>query len=382
VHVGFGLLTVIPGRMGGSETSVRGLLEQYAGGNGPERVTVLANRLVMDSYGEYARGPVSLHPMPSYPSAQSTLGRPAAMLAAHALPRRLTRELPDGLDVIHFPVTVPVPRTRLTQVVTLYDLQHHDLPRFFSPPERVLRRLTYDAAAQRADIVITTSSYSRSRIVELLGIPEERVEVVPLGIDQDRFSPETADDDARLLAELGLARPFVVYPANLWPHKNHARLIEALALAPNRELELVLTGATYGRLSEVRSRARRAGVEERVRHLGYVAARALPALYRAARAMVFPSLYEGFGTPPLEAMACGCPVAASMRTSLAEVCGDAAVELDPESAESIAAAIERVCGDEELRSRLVAAGRDRAASFTWQSAAAAHIAAYKRAAAA
>jgi glycosyltransferase involved in cell wall biosynthesis len=380
VHIGFGLLTLVPGRMGGSETYVRGLLGQFGAGNGPERVTVLANDKMVDAYLPFARGGVSLHRVPQYRPGRARLSRAAAMLAGHVAPRRIASAVPDGLALLHFPVTVPIPRTQLPEVVTLHDVQHHDLPRFFSPPEKALRRLTYDAAARRATVVITPSEYSRERIVEVLTIPAEHVEVVPWGIDRERFSTASSAEDC-LLGTLGLDRPYLVYPANLWPHKNHERLIDALAAVGHSELELVLTGRTYGRLEPLLARARRLGVGERVRHLGYLEPEALPAVYRAARAMTFPSLYEGFGTPPLEAMACGCPVASSTRGSLAEVCGDAVFALEPDSTESIAAAIEAVALDDELRNRLRAAGLERARRFTWEAAAARHTAIYARVAA-
>ncbi|MGH2745590.1 MAG: glycosyltransferase family 4 protein, partial [Thermoleophilaceae bacterium] len=274
----------------------------------------------------------------------------------------------------------PLPRTRLPEIVTLYDVQHHDLPRFFSPPERALRRLTYDAAARRAAVVITPSEHSRERIVDVLAIPAERVEVVPGGIDRERFRTAPSAED-ELLGSLGLARPYIVYPANLWPHKNHERIIDALAAVGDRELDLVLTGRTYGRIGPLLTRARRSGVGERVHHLGYLKPEVLPAIYRAARAMVFPSLYEGFGAPPLEAMACGCPVTSSTRGSLAEVCGDAALALEPGSIESIAAAIEAIGFDDALRNRLRIAGLEQARRFSWEAAAARHTAIYERVAA-
>jgi glycosyltransferase involved in cell wall biosynthesis len=206
------------------------------------------------------------------------------------------------------------------------------------------------------------------------------VEVVPWGIDHERFAAAPTGAD-RGLRELGLDRPYLVYPANLWPHKNHARLVDAFAAVGEHDLELVLTGQTYGRLEALLERASRAGVGSRVRHLGYLDTELLPAVYRGARAMVFPSLYEGFGTPPLEAMTCGCPVACSMQGSLPEVCGDAALPLEPESVESIADAIEAICFDDELRDSLRTAGLARARQFSWGAAAVRHRAIYERVAA-
>ena len=380
MHVAFALLTLFPGRVGGSESNVRGLLAEYVRGNGPERVTVLANRHVADAYRERVGGPVALHEVRSYRPGDSGPTRLAAMAAAAAAPGRVARDVPAGVDVLHHPVTVPIPRLPgIPTVTTVYDVQHHELPQFFSRAERAFRRWAYDGAARAADVVVTTSEYSRGRLVELANVAPERVEVVPLGIDHERFGPERGEADEDLARTLDLPARYLVYPANLWPHKNHARLIEALAAVPDPELALVLTGSVYGRRGELSEHARRAGVERRVRHLGYVEPEAMPALLRGATAMVFPSLYEGFGAPPLEAMACGCPVASSLRGSLAETVGDAALGLDPGSAESIADAIARVTGDDEVRERLRAAGLERARDYSWLRAAARHRAIYERA---
>ncbi len=375
-HLGFALLTLIPDRMGGSETYVRGLLGEFAAGHGPARVSVLANRLVMLRYGDFEQGPVRLHRMRTYRPGRSPVTRAGAMTTAHLLPWITRRGLPRDLGVLHFPVTVPIPRSPLPQVVTLHDVQHHDMPSFFPQAERLLRKLTYDAAAKRATAVVTPSEYARRRIVEVLNIPPERVHAVPSGVDHRRFRPEPGENDEALARELRLERPYVLYPANLWPHKNHRRLVAAFAALEDPDLELVLLGRTYGRLAPVLAEAGRHGGN--VRHLGYVGHEALPVLYRRARALVFPSLYEGFGGPPLEAMACGCPVASSTRASLAEVVGDAAAMLDPESVESIAEALKRVVSDEEARPRLRAAGLERARAFSWRVSAERHTAIYER----
>jgi glycosyltransferase involved in cell wall biosynthesis len=376
VHVGFALLTLFPGRVGGSEANVRGLLGQYADGNGPEQVTVLANRLVERDYAPMARGPVRLHRVRSYRAGDSAVTRLAAMTSAGLAPWLAARDVPAGLDVIHHPVTVPIPRVKgVPTVTTVFDLQHHDLPHLFSGAERAFRRWAYDGAARAADAVVTTSRYSRDRLLEVTGIEAEKVHVVPMGIDHDRFSPEPGPADARVRDRLP-AR-YVVYPGNLWPHKNHERLVRALARTSDPELALVLTGQQYDRMDALMAVAREVGVADRVAHLGHVAADELPAVMRSAQAMVFPSLYEGFGSPPLEAMACGCPVASSLRASLEEGVGDAALPLDPEDVDAIATAIDRVTTDERLRSRLRANGLERAARFDWSAAASAHRAIYR-----
>jgi glycosyltransferase involved in cell wall biosynthesis len=379
VHVGFSLLTLFPGRVGGSETNVRGLLEQFADGKGPERVTVLANRHVAEAYRSFERGPVTLHEVRSYRAGDGNLTRTAAMAAGALAPRLAARDVPRDLDVLHHPVTVPIPRLpQVPTVTTLLDLQHHELPESFPRAERLYRRWAYDGAARKAEIVITISDHARERIAAMEGIDADRVATVPLGVDRTLFNPtRTADDEA--LAKRLPAR-FIAYPANLWPHKNHGRLVEALAETPDPELELVLSGQTYGRLDSLFELARRAGVAKRVHHIGYLQPGEIPALLRNARALIFPSLFEGFGLPPLEAMACGCPVACSDRGSLPEVVGDAGLRFDPTSVQEMAGALERITTDGELRGRLRTAGIERSLAFSWAAAARRHVELYRRAA--
>ena len=271
------------------------------------------------------------------------------------------------VDVVHYPLTVPVPRFDGPTVVTLHDLQHLELPQFFSRAERLYRRVTYDRAAQRASVVVTPSEHARSMAVERLGLDPDRVVVAPHGVDHGRFFPAEAERGR-----------FLLYPANLWPHKNHERLLEAFARADS-DLDLVLTGNDFGRRDELLAQAARLGVGERVRHVGFVQHDELPALMRSARAMIFPSLFEGFGQPPLEAMACGCAVASSVRGALGEVCAGSVQELDPLDVGSIATAIEALASDDALVAELRARGPERAAGFTWTRSAELHLQAYERA---
>ena len=369
MHAGFSLLTLFPGRVGGSEAYVRGLLGEYAEGNGPEKVTVLANRHVMGAYA--SRGSVALHHVRSYRPGDSMPTRMAAMGWARVAPGRVARDVPGGLDLVHHAVTVPIPRFDGPTVVTVHDVQHLDLPELFGRAERAYRRWAYEGAARGADVVVTGSEYSATRLAEAAGVERRRIEVVPYGIDHERFRPE-GDDSA--LAELDLPERFAIYPANMWRHKNHERLVEAWGRLADPDLHLVLTGQDYGKRAKL---AR----TERVHHLGFVSAQAVPALYRRAELMVFPSLYEGFGGPPLEAMACGLPVASSLRASLREHCGGAVLEIDPEDPASIAAGVGRLASDSVLRGELRAAGLERARAFTWEAAAARHRSIYERAAA-
>jgi glycosyltransferase involved in cell wall biosynthesis len=240
-------------------------------------------------------------------------------------------------------------------VVTLQDLQHELQPQFFSRAERAWRRVAYHPSARRAHLVIVPSEHVRETALERLGIEGERVRVIPYGVDHERFRLSAVPRE-----------PFLLYPANRWPHKNHERLFDAFALVLRErpDLRLVLTG--FGR--------DRGPLPNGVETRGYVTRDELADLYARAAALVFPSLYEGFGLPPLEAMASGCPVAVSRAASLPEVCGDAAQYFDPTSPAEIAEAVLDVLADAEEWS---ARGLHHAEAFTWDRAARAHEDVYR-----
>src|SRR5581483_9695747 len=284
------VLTLVPGHVGGSEVYVRGLLEAL-GRVGEHEYRVLAPPVARDAAGG----------LPSVVAAGYGGNRLLAMGRAAVDPRY--GRLAANADVVHYPLTVPLPRVRARRVVTLHDVQHLDLPELFSRTERAYRAVAYDRTAQHADRVVVVSEFVRGRVVERLRLDPARVRVTPLGLDHDTLRPADVQRE-----------PFVLYPAKPWPHKNHARLFEGFARVRRErpDLRLVLTGGgRYDRLPD--------GVEAR----GQLPRAEVVSLLQRAEALVFPSLYEGFGLPPLEAMACGTPVACSNAASLPEVVGDA-----------------------------------------------------------
>jgi glycosyltransferase involved in cell wall biosynthesis len=344
MRVAFSLLTLVPGISGGSETYARELARAL-GRVGRHEYRAIVPRLAPDA-GDGLDTVVAA----GYRATTTTAGRLVAMGRAAALPGGLRRHY-ESTDVVHYPLTVPVPPARRPSVLTLLDVQHLDLPALFPRGERLFRRLAYDRAARRASRVIVISDWVRGRVIERLGLEPDRVHAIHLAVDHERFTP--APESER--------EPFLYYPARPWPHKNHARLFEAFGLLRRErpELRLVLTGAGQDP----------AGLPDGVEALGDVDVDARVSLYRRAAALVFPSLYEGFGLPPVEAMACGCPVAASSAGSLPEVVGDAAVLFDPEDPAAIAAGVaEALEQSEELAARAVS----RAALFTWDATARAH----------
>ena len=352
MRVGISLLTLVPGISGGSETYVRNLVRTL-GEVGEHEYRVFLPRIATDIA---VSGPVTTEIVTEYAASRRTAGRIVAMAGTSLRGGPIRRRF-AGLDAIHFPLSVMIPPVdRPAAVSSVLDVQHEDLPEFFSRAERAYRRRVYGWTLRRSRLVITISRHAAVTLVERLGIPEDRVRPIHLGIDHDRFLPGAKPRSG-----------FVVYPALGWPHKNHLRLFEAFALLRERrpELELVLTGYD-------------GETPEGVRALGRVSDETLVELYQTAAALVFPSLYEGFGQPPLEAMACGCPVASSNAASLPEVCGDAARLFDPRSVEEIAEGVDEVLSHPEVwRER----GLRRAAGFTWEATARAHDQVYRELAA-
>jgi glycosyltransferase involved in cell wall biosynthesis len=322
------LATLAPGRMGGSERYARELLAALET-EGTLKYEVL---VPPDAVGSVGR--LSAHPI----GARSDSPRPVAFARAGLARRSVPRAV-----AVHYPLTVPLPATGLLSVVTLHDVLHLDRPELVPRRVRLFRRWAYDHAARRADRVIVPSVFVRARAVELLGLDPARVRVVPHGIDHGLFQPGEA-----------VREPFVLYPGRMWPHKNHSRLFAAWPIVRRErpDLELILAGGGH------QSRVLPAGV----RSIGNVPDLELAALYRRAAALVFPSLYEGFGWPVLEAMASGCPVAAARGSAVDEVAAGAASMFAPESPEDLARAVLAAVADD---GDLVARGLSRAAEFTW-----------------
>jgi glycosyltransferase involved in cell wall biosynthesis len=271
-----------------------------------------------------------------------------------------------GADVLHAPSpsTIPPPGRGQRLVVTVHDVAFRVYPSLFPTPWRLLFRAGTRRAVKRADAVITVSEHTAGDLVRFYDADPARLHVVPLAASL----PETAEDPARALQRLNVRPPYVLFVGTLEPRKNLVRLVRAYRRAvasaglPHR---LVLAGPLgwhhHRLLAEIR-----AGGPGEVILTGRTAPEDLDALYRGADVFVYPSLYEGFGLPVLEAMARGTPVVCSNASSLPEVAGDAAVTVDPRSVGGLASALERLLADPDRLRRLSQAGMERAQRFSWE----------------
>jgi len=344
------MLTLVPGSMGGSETYARELTRELA-----SSTRVDARAYVARCAAGFSQG-VPETVVPEIVGGPSSRERLTTVATARLRGRRIRARMAP-IDAMHVPFSVPVPSPArsVALVQTLLDVQHLELPHMFTRSELAYRSALYDRTARRADAVITISHAAKAQIVARLGVPAERVFVAHLGVDTSRFRPSTGPRDET-----------VYYPARGWPHKNHARLVEAVGLLRRERpgLRLVLTGGGLGALGSL---------PEWVDVRGLVSDQEVERLYATSGCLAFPSLFEGFGLPPLEAMASGCPVAASTAGSVPEVVGDAAVLFDPTDPSAIADGIARAL---EAPPSLIEAGFVRAASFTWDACMRVHEDAY------
>jgi glycosyltransferase involved in cell wall biosynthesis len=308
--------------------------------------------------------------LPHLPGRARRLLTRASYRVSAALKRRRTGTLLHelGADLLFCPFTAPTfHEPGIPTVCTIYDLQYKTYPEFFGELDAAHRDRTFVEASRHATALTAISDYSRSSAITHGGLDPERIRTICLRMAQ-RISPRAAHDP-KVLAGYGLeAGRYLVYPANFWRHKNHEMLLAAFGMARRSglapDVKLVCTGAPGARRDWLASAAAAMGLGNHVVFPGFIPESELATVIGQSAGVVFPSLYEGFGLPVVEAMSAGVPVACSDTTSLPEVAADAAILFDPRIPERIAQAIVTLAGDEVLRARLVQAGLARAAEFS------------------
>ena len=293
--------------------------------------------------------------------------RPYSASEQLRIPLDLRRE---KVDLFHAPHYVLPPLTPCKSVVTIHDCIHLRFPQYL--PNRLAygyARSSLWIATHRANRVMTVSEASKRDILRYFRIPHAKVDVIYNAIDERYGEPPSADEISRVQERYQLNAPYVLYAGNIKPHKNLERLIEAFhALRQDPELahvKLLIIGDEISKYATLRRAVHKYKLHKHVRFFGFVQDKTLAVLYRLARVFVFPSLYEGFGLPPLEAMASGTPVITSDVSSLPEVVGDAALLIDPLDPAAIAEAMRRVLMDSDLHEDLRQRGFKRVREFSW-----------------
>jgi glycosyltransferase involved in cell wall biosynthesis len=294
----------------------------------------------------------------------TTSARPFTLREQVLCPIELRKLTPSA---IHFPYLVMPYAAPRPVVLTIHDIIPVVFPNFFSLRQRLFYRASLWMALHTAEAVICVSEATRNDLAAFSGIDPSRLVVIHEGIEK-AFRPCSLEEIENVRQEYTLPHNYFLYLGSNKPHKNLPALLQAYARTKTR-VPLIVAGSEDPRFRQVRRLLDLHGLKDRVRFLGAVQEKKLPALYSGAKAFIFPSLYEGFGMPPLEAMACGVPVACSDIPVLRETAGGAALFFDPKDCDSIAAAIERILTDQSLRENLRTAGLQRSAEFSWQAAA-------------
>ncbi len=355
----------IGARQGGNETYIRSLIKSLAEIDGDNLYTIyLANAGAAAQWREgfanrYKNFSVRLLPPPT------PLVR---------VPVYLTYELfRHPVDVLHVQYTAP-PFCRMPVVVTIHDLAFERMPETFTRRGSFQLKLTVRRTAKKAARIATVSEYSRQDLLSIYKLPPEKVVVTYNGVES-HFTPEPEirNEPQEIRSRYGIARDFLLAVGSLQPRKNLIRLIRAYSKLrserPDFTPQLVIVGRKLWLTHEIFDEVKKHRWADDVILTGYVADEDLPALYRAARAFVYPSLFEGFGLPPLEAMACGTPVITSGVSSLPEITGDAALLIDPNDEQTLANAMIEIVSNDRLRAELREKGIGQAKKFTWRDAA-------------
>jgi len=310
----------------------------------------------------YTPNPGSFPERPVTGRIRKTPGVPSAIRLSLIYPWLAFR---DNVDLLHVTYVAPPMMSRPT-VVTVHDVSYRIFPRFFSPRVRFTLELLVGRSVRRAARVIAISQNTKHDLTRFYGIDPGKIVVTPLAASA-RFRRQAADQVAEVRRRLRLPARYVLAVGNLQPRKNLGRLLDAFeVIAPDyADLALVLVGQSKWGGADIEDRVRGLTARGRIVMAGHVAERDLPAIYAGSDVFCYPSLYEGFGLPVVEAMACGAPTLTGDNSSLPEVAADAALAVDVTSVAAIVRGLRRLLDCPELRTRLIRAGEERARLFTW-----------------
>ena len=291
-------------------------------------------------------------------------------LISNFIPLPYCKFFGSDCDITHFFNYIVPPKVKGKSVVTVHDMVYKAFPETVRARTKYMLDTGLKKSMKRADIIVTDSEFSKTEIIKYFPQYQDKIRVVPCGVDLNKFHPcNDTDKIERVRKDFETGEEYFLYLGTIEPRKNLERLIEAYAeFVKNMDNppNLVLAGGKGWLYDSIYAKAEKLGIEKHVIFTKYIPSEDINALMCGAVAFVFPSIYEGFGMPPLEAMACGVPVLTSGEASLPEVTGDSAVIVDAYSVKSIAEGLERIYSDRNLRERLSREGSERAEKFTWE----------------
>jgi glycosyltransferase involved in cell wall biosynthesis len=351
---------ILPGRVGGIENYTLGLIEALKLPEAPARKLILLTRPENHSlflgFADDRTEILSIErPAGNWDDLQKHDPVGAEKALADFQRRKMEQLHRRGADLVHFPGNTINPlNLDLPVVLNLHDLQHRHFPEYFSEEEIARREKWWVSSGKRADALIAGSEFIREDLCRQIGIDGGKIFVTPDAFQAAFFRRPAAEKLADLRKKYRLPETLFLYPAAAWPHKNHQRLIRAFELAGIADAQLLLTGGGHAESAAAKN----------VRVLGRVSTEDLVGLYCTAAALVFPSQYESWSIPIMEAMACGCPVASSNVTCLPEQVGNAGLLFDPTDVAQMASVMRKLAGDTRLRETLSARGRDRVRQFS------------------
>ena len=356
-RIGLNLAYLRPGDVGGSETYVRAIVAALARRTDVD-VMLFCSRSTAATFAEQPNISISVISNGEYSPLRRLVSENFRLAwAARA----------DRVSALLSPANFAAPMlaTRVPQVVTVHDFQHDELPQYFSRTTRTARTMMFRATFARVDHVIAISEHTRRSAISRYRLRPDRITTIYEGVGNE---PDVSREDIEQSRQrYGLRRPFFIYPAMAAAHKNHATLLRAFRgyVASSTECDLVLAGKQTEISGDISRQVRQLGIEDRVHELGYLPRRDLLELVAGAKALLFPSLFEGFGLPVLEAMQLRVPVIASTATSIPEVAGDAALLVDPLDGDAWSRAMLDLAADGDLRAELTRRGLRQIAHFSW-----------------
>lgn len=272
------------------------------------------------------------------------------------------------IDLVHFPQTVIYPLSlNIPCVLTFWDMQHEFFPEFFSDDILKWRLATYEPSVHKAKLIIVASHFTKQSLIDKYNVCAEKIRVIPFGVSMEFQQPLDQSRLFQVRKLYNLPEKYFFYPAASYPHKNHSRLLQAFKVinSSHPNIKLVLTGMAHSAESNVQRLISDLNLGSTVLRLGYIPYEHLPYLYANAISLIFPSLFEGYGIPVLEAMTLGCPVICSNTTSLPELVGKAALSIDPLNIDTMVDSMQEVLQKPELCTILAEAGQQRSKAFSW-----------------